>query len=160
MLSAQGFKVDLSAIYIFFFNRGTIQLFFQEFFLRWRGRGEGAVRVEGGLSLITGCFLNGLKVIFVKNTANSVFGSISWRGSSADRRLVNLPGLALNERTFASQGEVKLLYSYLRLLSGNRTKDASTIHVSQHAVQWAPFFKAGSSFNSEHADWKNGQTFA
>ena len=24
----------------------------------------------------------------------------------------------------------------------------------------SPFLQAGSSFNSEHADWKNGQTFA
>ena len=43
-------------------------MFFQEFFLRWGG-GGGAVRVEGGLSLIAGCFLDGPKVFFLKNTA-------------------------------------------------------------------------------------------
>ena len=132
MLSAQGFKVDLSAIY-FFSIGGQFSCFFKGF--SCDGEGEwGAVRVEGGLSLITGCFLNGPKVFFLKNTANSVLGKISWRSSSADRRLVNLPGLALNEKTFASQSEVKLLYRFLRLLSGNRTNDASTIHVSQPAV--------------------------
>ena len=132
MLSAQGFKVDLSAIY-FFSIGGQFSCFFKGFSCDGEG-GWGAVRVEGGLSLITGCFLNGPKVFFLKNTANSVLGKISWRSSSADRRLVNLPGLALNEKTFASQSEVKLLYRFLRLLSGNRTNDASTIHVSQPAV--------------------------
>ena len=73
------------------------------------GGGEGK-RVEGGLSRITGCFLNGSKVFFVKNTANSVLSQKSWRSSnicgSTTRRLANLTGLALNERTFASQSEV------------------------------------------------------
>ena len=39
MLSTQGFKANLSAR--FFFNRGTIQLFLQEFFVRWGGGGGG-----------------------------------------------------------------------------------------------------------------------
>ena len=43
MLSTQGFKANLSAR--FFFNRGTIQLFLQEFFVRWGGGGGGG---EGG----------------------------------------------------------------------------------------------------------------
>ena len=43
MLSTQGFKANLSAR--FFFNRGTIQLFLQEFFVRWGGGGGGR---EGG----------------------------------------------------------------------------------------------------------------
>ena len=67
MLSAQGFKVHLSAsqyIYIFF-NRGTIQLFLRVFLAMGWGR---AVRVEGKLSLITGCFLNGPKVFCLKNS--------------------------------------------------------------------------------------------
>ena len=38
------------------------------------GGGWVAVRVEGRLSLITGCFLNGPKVFFLKKTANSVLG--------------------------------------------------------------------------------------
>ena len=42
---------------------------------------------------------NGPKVFFLKNTANSVLGQNSWRSSYADRRLANLTGLALNERT-------------------------------------------------------------
>ena len=56
MLSTQGFKANLSAR--FFFNRGTIQLFLREFFVRWGGGGGG---VKGGLSLFSGCFLNGPK---------------------------------------------------------------------------------------------------
>ena len=94
-----------------FFNRGTIQRLLQEFFVRWEGGGGGeGKRVEGGLSRITGCFLNGSKVFFVKNKANSVLSQKSWRSSnicgSTTRRLANLTGLALNERTFASQSEV------------------------------------------------------
>ena len=52
-------------IYIYFFNRGTIQLFLRVFLAMGWGR---AVRVEGKLSLITGCFLNGPKVFCLKNS--------------------------------------------------------------------------------------------
>ena len=55
----------------------------------WRAGGR---RVKGGLSLFSGCFLNGPKVFFLKNTANSVSGRNSWRSSYADRRLANLTG--------------------------------------------------------------------
>ena len=59
MLSAQGFKVDLSAIY-FFSIGGQFSCFYKSFPCDGgEGEGErGAVRVEGGLSLFTGCFLN------------------------------------------------------------------------------------------------------
>ena len=50
MLSTQGFKANLSAR--FFFNRGTIQLFLQEFFVRWGGGGEGG-REEGERGTVT-----------------------------------------------------------------------------------------------------------
>ena len=77
MLSAQGFKVDLSAIY-FFSIGGQFSCFFKGFSCdgEWGGGGGGgAVRVEGRLSLITGCFRNGPrrpKVFFLTKTANSV----------------------------------------------------------------------------------------
>ena len=54
-------------------------------------------------------------MFFLKNTANSVLGQNSWRSSYSDRRLANLTGLALNERTFASQSEVKLLYISIKV---------------------------------------------
>ena len=75
MLSAQGFKVDLSAIY-FFSIGGQFSCFFKGFSCDGEGGGGGggAVRVEGRLSLITGCFLNSPKVFFLKKTANSVLG--------------------------------------------------------------------------------------
>ena len=49
MLSTQGFKANLSAR--FFFNRGTIQLFLQEFFVRWGWGGGG--REEGERGTVT-----------------------------------------------------------------------------------------------------------
>ena len=53
MLSAQGFKANLSARF-FFFNRGTIQLFLQEFSIRWGGEGEwGEGGSEGGRGTVT-----------------------------------------------------------------------------------------------------------
>ena len=76
MLSAQGFKVDLSAIH-FFSIGGQISYFFKGFSCDGEdgeGGSGGAVRVEGRLSFITGCFLNGPKVFFLKKTANSVLG--------------------------------------------------------------------------------------
>ena len=75
MLSAQGFKVDLSAIHCFSIG-GRISCFFKGFSCDGEdgGGGGGAVRVEGRLSFITGCFLNGPNVFFLKKTANSVLG--------------------------------------------------------------------------------------
>ena len=51
MLSTQGFKANLSAR--FFFNRGTIQLFLQEFFVRWGGGGAGGGGEEGERGTVT-----------------------------------------------------------------------------------------------------------
>ena len=51
MLSTQGFKANLSAR--FFFNRGTIQLFLQEFFVRWGGGGGEGGREEGERGTVT-----------------------------------------------------------------------------------------------------------
>ena len=64
---------------IFFSIGGQFSCFYDSFSCDGEG---GAVRVEGGLSRITDCFLNGPKVFFVKNTANSVLSQISWRSSN------------------------------------------------------------------------------
>ena len=75
MLSAQGFKVDLSAIH-FFSIGGQISCFFKGFSCDGEDGGGGGGR-EGGREAvihITGCFLNGPKVFFLKKTANSVLG--------------------------------------------------------------------------------------
>ena len=80
MLSTQGFKANLSARF-FFSIGGQFSCFYKSFSCDGRGGGEGK-RVEGGLSRITGCFLNGSKVFFVKNTANSVLSQKSWRSSN------------------------------------------------------------------------------
>ena len=61
----------LTRLQYLIFNRGIIQLFLEEFSLGCGGGGAG--RVEGELSLMTGCFLSGPKVFFLRNTANSVF---------------------------------------------------------------------------------------
>ena len=66
MLSAQGFKVELSAIH-FFSIGGQISCFFKGFSCDGEGGREAAIH-------ITGCFLNGPKVFFLKKTANSVLG--------------------------------------------------------------------------------------
>ena len=52
MLSAQGFKVDLSAIH-FFSIGGQISCFFKGFSCDGEDGGGGAVRVEGRLSFIS-----------------------------------------------------------------------------------------------------------
>ena len=78
MLSAQGFKAILPAGF-FFSIGGQFSCFYDSFSC---DGGGGAVRVEGGLSRITDCFLNGPKVFFVKNTANSGLSQISWRSSN------------------------------------------------------------------------------
>ena len=79
MLSAQGFKVDLSAIH-FFSIGGQISCFFKGFSCDGEdggGGGGGGGGSEGGREAvihITGCFLNGPNVFFLKKTANSVLG--------------------------------------------------------------------------------------
>ena len=84
----------------FFSIRGQFSCFYKSFSCVGGGGGGGwGGGWKGVLLLITGCFLNGPKVFFLKNTANSVLGW-SWRSSYADQRLVNLTGLTLNQELF------------------------------------------------------------
>ena len=60
LLSAQGFKANLSARF-FFSIGGQCSCFYKSFSCDGGGGEGGPVRVEGGLSLFTCCFLNGPK---------------------------------------------------------------------------------------------------
>ena len=75
----KGLKPSCLQDFFFFSIGGQFSCFYDSFSC---DGGGGAVRVEGGLSRITDCFLNGPKVFFVKNTANSVLSQISWRSSN------------------------------------------------------------------------------
>ena len=78
----------------------------------WVGEvGSKGKRGTVALSLFTGCFLNGPKVIFLKNTANSVLSQKSWRSSNTCGSTTRQPDWFGTEwKNFCITVRIQLLY--------------------------------------------------